>query len=271
MRPSTPSLVNILVPVKRAIDYAVKIRIAKDGKGVDTTVKHSMNPFDEIAVEEAIRLREKDKGSVSSITALTIGPAKSVETLRTALAMGADAGIHIVCPEQPVGLANPEPINVARAIKAVIDRSSGDKSKAIDLVIMGKQAIDDDSGSTGGMLAGLLGWGQGQFASKLQVEKEGKVTVTREIDGGLEIVEGKLPMVVTTDLRLNEPRYASLPNIMKAKKKKVESIKPEDLGLDFTPRMEVLSVSEPPKRVGGGKVESVDELVAKLKEAGVLS
>jgi electron transfer flavoprotein beta subunit len=153
------------------------------------------------AVEEAIRLREKAKDTVSSITAITIGPAKSVETLRTALAMGADAGIHIVCPEQPVGLANPEPINVARAIKAVIDRSAGDKAKAFDLVIMGKQAIDDDSGSTGGMLAGLLGWGQGQFASKLQVEKDGKVQVTREIDGGLEIVDGALPMVVTTDLR----------------------------------------------------------------------
>ncbi|KAJ9126093.1 hypothetical protein QFC24_002365 [Naganishia onofrii] len=203
MRPSVPSLVNILVPVKRAIDYAVKIRIAKDGKGVDTTVKHSMNPFDEIAVEEAIRMRERSKDSVSTITALTIGPAKSVETLRTALAMGADNGIHIVCPEQPVGLANPEPINVARAIKAVIERSSGDKAKAYDLVIMGKQAIDDDSGSTGGMLAGMLGWGQGQFASKLDVAKDGKVTVTREIDGGLEIVEGTLPMVVTTDLRLN--------------------------------------------------------------------
>lgn len=152
-------------------------------------------------MEEAIRLREKSKDSVSTITALTIGPAKSVETLRTALAMGADNGIHIVCPEQPVGLANPEPISVAQAIKAVIERSSGDKAKAFDLVIMGKQAIDDDSGSTGGMLAGMLGWGQGQFASKLDVAKDGKVTVTREIDGGLEIIEGQLPMVITTDLR----------------------------------------------------------------------
>lgn len=283
------------------------------------------------AVEEAIRLRERTK-SVTSITALSIGPSKSVETLRTALAMGADSAIHILTPDAPSPSSNPEPINVARAIKAVVDRSKA--NGGTDLIILGKQAIDDDSGSTGGMLAGMLGWGQGTFASKLEVEKEGKVVITREIDGGLAKVEGKLPMIVTTDLRLNgkfdcngiadaqdayyavlrlastiEPRYASLvsdpfapasdccrptglntsqPNIMKAKKKKVETLKPEDLGLDFvcktsilpmfytdvvvkqTPRMEVLSVSEPAKRVGGGKVENVDELVAKLKEAGIV-
>ncbi|WVR03458.1 hypothetical protein IAU60_000449 [Kwoniella sp. DSM 27419] len=260
MRPTLPSLkYNILVPVKRSIDYAVKIRVASDGKGVDTSVKHSMNPFDEIAVEEAIRLREK-KGPVSSITAVSIGPPKAADTIRTALAMGADSGIHITVPEGTVV----EPISVAHALKKIID------DKKFDLVIMGKQAIDDDSGSTGGMLAGMLGWGQGSFASKLEVEESGKVQVTREIDGGLEKVEGKLPMIVTTDLRLNEPRYASLPNIMKAKKKKIETLKPEDLGLDFSPRFETVSVSEPPKRQGGGKVESVDELVSKMKEAGVI-
>ncbi|WWD22370.1 hypothetical protein CI109_106861 [Kwoniella shandongensis] len=264
MRPTLPRLVNILVPVKRSIDYAVKIRVASDGKGVDTTVKHSMNPFDEIAVEEAIRQREKNGKLVKSITALSIGPPKAVDTIRTALAMGADAGIHITVPESSVV----EPIAVANAIKKIIDRSEGENK--FDLVILGKQAIDDDSGSTGGMLAGLLGWGQGTFASKVAIADGGKVEVTREIDGGLEIVEGKLPLIVTTDLRLNEPRYASLPNIMKAKKKKIETLKPEDLGLDFTPRFETISVSEPAKRQGGGKVESVDELVAKLKDAGVL-
>ncbi|RXK39099.1 electron transfer flavoprotein beta subunit [Tremella mesenterica] len=264
MRPTLPRLINILVPVKRSIDYAVKIRVASDGKGVDTNVKHSMNPFDEIAVEEAIRLRERKGKLVTSITALSIGPAKAADTIRTALAMGADTGIHITTPEGIVV----EPISVAHAIKKVIDRSEG-KDK-IDLVICGKQAIDDDSGSTGGMLAGMLGWGQGGFASKLDVEEGGKIQVTREIDGGLEKIEGNLPFVVTTDLRLNEPRYASLPNIMKAKKKKIETLKPEDLGLDFTPRLETISVSEPPKRVGGGKVENVDELVGKLKDAGLL-
>ncbi|KAK1926219.1 hypothetical protein DB88DRAFT_481126 [Papiliotrema laurentii] len=261
MQPSIPRLAHILVPVKRSIDYAVKIRIASNGKGVDTSVKHSMNPFDEIAVEEAVRLREKNGKLVESITALSIGPAKSVETIRTALAMGADAGIHIVTPEDAVV----EPISVAHAIKAIVE-----KDKKYDLIIMGKQAIDDDSGSTGGMLAGMLNWGQGSFASKVEVEEGGKIAVTREIDGGLEKVESQLPFIITTDLRLNEPRYASLPNIMKAKKKKVESYKPEDLGLDFTPRLETISVTEPPKRTGGGKVENVDELVAKLKEAGVI-
>ncbi|ORY34350.1 hypothetical protein BCR39DRAFT_517866 [Naematelia encephala] len=267
MRPTLPSLIHVLIPVKRSIDYAVKIRIASDGKGVDTTVKHSMNPFDEIAVEEAVRLRERSPKLVTSITALTIGPPKATDTLRTALAMGCDSAIHITTPESSVV----EPIAVARAIKTIIDRGVGEsKSDKVDLVILGKQAIDDDSGSTGGMLAGMLGWGQGTFASKLEIEETGNVKVTREIDGGLEKIQGKLPMIVTTDLRLNEPRYASLPNIMKAKKKKIETLKPEDLSLDFTPRLETISVSEPAQRVGGGKVDSVDELVAKLKSAGII-
>ncbi|WWC85757.1 uncharacterized protein L201_000623 [Kwoniella dendrophila CBS 6074] len=261
MRPTVPRLVNILVPVKRSIDYAVKIRVASDGKSVDTNVKHSMNPFDEIAVEEAIRLREKKSTKVDNITAISIGPTKAVDTIRTALAMGADTGIHIIVPENTVV----EPISVANALKKII------QDKKFDLVIMGKQAIDDDSGSTGGMLAGLLNWSQGSFASKLDINQDGsKIEVTREIDGGLEKIESKLPLIVTTDLRLNEPRYASLPNIMKAKKKKIETFKPEDLGLDFTPRFETISVSEPQKRQGGGKVESVDELVSKMKEAGVI-
>ncbi|WWC66885.1 uncharacterized protein I206_100792 [Kwoniella pini CBS 10737] len=260
MRPTVPRLVNILVPVKRSIDYAVKIRVASDGKGVDTNVKHSMNPFDEIAVEEAIRLREKKSVKVDSITAISIGPTKSIDTIRTALAMGADSGIHILTPENTII----EPISVASALKKIIE------DKKIDLVIMGKQAIDDDSGSTGGILAGKLNWSQGSFVSKLELKENGEINITREIDGGLEKITSKLPVIVTTDLRLNEPRYASLPNIMKAKKKKIETIKPEDLGLDFTPRLETISVSEPAKRQGGGKVESVDELVSKMKEAGVI-
>ncbi|KAL1409132.1 putative electron transfer flavoprotein subunit [Vanrija albida] len=263
MFPTRAAHVHVLVPVKRAIDFAVKIRIAAGNKGVDTGVKHSMNPFDEIAVEEAVRLREGDKTKklVESITAFTVGPAKSVDTLRTALAMGADSAIHVQVADDAVV----EPLAVAQAIKKVIERDG-----KTDLVILGKQAIDDDSGSTGGTLAGLLGWGQGQFASKLEVSADGKVAVTREIDGGLEKVESKLPFVLTTDLRLNEPRYASLPNIMKAKKKKIETLKPEDLGLDFTPRLETISVTEPPARQGGGKVENVQELVSKLKEAGLV-
>ncbi|WVO14857.1 hypothetical protein L204_102496 [Cryptococcus depauperatus] len=265
MKPTLATLINILVPVKRSIDYAVKIRVASDGKSVDTNVKHSMNPFDEIAVEEAIRLKDKSGEHVDSITALSIGPAKAVDTIRTALAMGADTGIHIVTPENTVI----EPLSVAHAIKAIVERSQG-TDKKFDLIIMGKQAIDDDSGATGGMVAGMLRWGQGSFASKVVIEKGGKVQVTREIDGGLEAIESQLPFVVTTDLRLNEPRYASLPNIMKAKKKKIENLKPEDLGLDFTPRLETISISDPPKRQGGAKVENIQELVSKMKEAGVI-
>ncbi|KAJ7641558.1 hypothetical protein FB45DRAFT_900487 [Roridomyces roridus] len=264
MRPSAARLLNILVPVKRSVDYAVKIRVNPQQTGVDLNVKHSMNPFDEIAVEEAVRLRERLKDGVKSIKAVTIGPPKASETLRTALAMGADSAIHVEIPESAPA---PEPLGVAKALHALIQR--GDGEGKVDLVIMGKQAIDDDAGQTGQMLAGLLGWGQATFASKVQVDVEKReAVVLREIDGGSEEIRCRLPLVVTTDLRLNEPRYASLPNIMKAKKKPIEKLTAADLGVDFTPRLETLKVTEPPVRVGGGKVESVDELVAKLKDAG---
>ncbi|TEB24227.1 electron transfer flavo protein, beta subunit [Coprinellus micaceus] len=280
MRPSPRRLLNILVPVKRAVDYSVKIRVNPAQTGVDTNVKHSMNPFDEIAVEESIRIRERSLSSSPSsppsspnpvtITALTIGPPKALDVLRTALAVGADSGVHIAIGEKE---AMPEPLGVAKSIKAWIEKQNekaGGKEGRVDCVILGKQAIDDDSGVTGQMLAGLLGWSQATFASKVEVdEARGEVTVTREIDGGGMQVRCRLPVVITTDLRLNEPRYASLPNIMKAKKKPVEKLTPADLGVDFTPQLEVLKVTEPPKRVGGGKVESVEELVAKLKEAGI--
>jgi len=263
MRPTASRLLNILVPVKRTIDYAVKIRVNPDQKGVDLNVKHSMNPFDEIAVEEAVRLREKLKDAVKTIKVVTIGPPKSAETLRTALAMGADSGVHVEIPDSA---PPPEPLGVAKALRAVIER----QKEGVDLVILGKQAIDDDSSQTGQMLAGLLDWPQATFASKLVVDTVKKeASVTREIDGGLEELKCRLPLIVTTDLRLNEPRYASLPNIMKAKKKPIEKVTPTDLGVDLTPRVETLKVAEPPKRVGGGKVESVDELIAKLKEAGI--
>ncbi|KAF8606733.1 electron transfer flavoprotein, beta subunit [Ceratobasidium sp. AG-I] len=259
MRPTAINRLKVLVPVKRCVDYAVKIRVVNNA--VDTNVKHSMNPFDEIAVEEAVRLREKMGSKIETITALTIGPTKSQETLRTALAMGADTGIHVEVPES----TSPEPLGIAKTIAALIKR---DKP---DIVIMGKQAIDGDQGMTGQMLAGLLEWPQGTQASKVVIrEGEKEVDVTREIDGGSETVRLTLPVIITTDLRLNEPRYASLPNIMKAKKKKIEKITPDSLGVDLTPLIETLGVSEPPKRVGGGKVESVDELVSKLKEAGVI-
>ncbi|CAE6399950.1 unnamed protein product [Rhizoctonia solani] len=259
MRPSAINRLKVLVPVKRCVDYAVKIRVVNNA--VDTNVKHSMNPFDEIAVEEAVRLREKMGEKIETITALTIGPTKSQETLRTALAMGADTGIHVEIPES----SSPEPLGIAKTIAALIKR---DKP---DIVIMGKQAIDGDQGMTGQMLAGLLEWPQGTQASKVVIrDGEKEVDVTREIDGGSETVRLALPTIITTDLRLNEPRYASLPNIMKAKKKKIEKVTPESLGVDLAPVLETVGVSEPPKRVGGGKVESVDELVAKLKEAGVV-
>ncbi|KAJ7119662.1 hypothetical protein C8R44DRAFT_788658 [Mycena epipterygia] len=262
MRPSAIRLLNILVPVKRSVDYAVKIRVNPQQTGIDLNVKHSMNPFDEIAVEEAVRLRERLKDAVKSIKAVTIGPAKSAETLRTALAMGADSAIHVELPE---GAPSPEPLGVAKALRALIQR----EGENVDMVIMGKQAIDDDAGQTGQMLAGLLGWGQATFASKVDVDVPARsATVMREIDGGSEEIRCRLPLVVTTDLRLNEPRYASLPNIMKAKKKPIEKLTAADLGVDLTPLLETLKVMEPPTRVGGGKVENVDELVAKLKEAG---
>jgi electron transfer flavoprotein beta subunit len=248
---------KILVPVKRVVDYNVKIRVKADGTGVETTnVKMSMNPFDEIAVEEAVRLKEA--GKAMEVMVVSLGVQTCQETLRTALAMGADRAIHVLTDVAV------EPLAVAKALKSLV------RKERPDLVIMGKQAIDDDSNQTGQMLAALLGWPQGTFASKV-VMGDGTVLVTREIDGGLETVELKLPAVVTADLRLNEPRYASLPNIMKAKKKPLETLKPEDLGVDVTPRLKTLKVVEPPKRSAGIKVGSVAELVNKLKnEARVI-
>ena len=248
---------KVLVAVKRVVDYNVKIRVKTDKSGVElANVKMSMNPFDEIAVEEAVRLREANVAT--EIVAVSIGPAQAQETLRTALAMGADRGI-LVKAEGEV-----QPLAVAKILKALADVEKP------DLIIAGKQAIDDDSSQTGQMLAALLGWPQATFASKLEV-KDGKAIVTREVDGGLQTVELKMPALVTTDLRLNEPRYASLPNIMKAKKKPIDEKTPADLGVDVTPRLKVLSVEEPPKRKGGVKVKDVAELVAKLKtEAGVI-
>ena len=250
---------KILVPVKRVVDYNVKIRVKPGGSGIDlTNVKMSMNPFDEIAVEEAVRIKEK--GGASEIVAVSIGPAKAQETIRTALAIGADRGIHIETPDG----ALVEPLAVAKLLKSVVD------AEKPDLVILGKQAIDDDCNQTGQMLAGLLGWPQGTFASQVVLD-EGSVHVTREVDGGLETLKLKMPAVVTTDLRLNEPRYPSLPNIMKAKKKPLETKKPDDFGVDITPRLKVQNITEPATRKAGVRVGSVAELVEKLKtEAGVL-
>ena len=246
---------KVLVPVKRVLDYNVKPRVKADGTGVDlANVKMSMNPFDEIAVEEAIRLKEK--GAATEIVAVSIGEAKAQETLRTALAMGADRAILITAEGEV------EPLGVAKLLKAVADEEQP------GLVILGKQAIDDDSNQTGQMLAALLGWGQGTFASKVEVEGDA-VKVTREVDGGLETVSLKVPAIVTTDLRLNEPRYASLPNIMKAKSKPLAQKTPADYGVDVAPRLKTLKVSEPPVRSAGVKVADVDELVAKLKAMGV--
>jgi electron transfer flavoprotein beta subunit len=248
---------KILVAVKRVIDFNVKVRVKPDKTGVETAnVKMSMNPFDEIAVEEAVRLKEK--GGASEIVAVSMGPQPCQETIRTALAMGADRGIHVLTD------AELQPLAVAKLLKAIADKEKP------QLVILGKQAIDDDSNQTGQMLAALLGWSQATFASKLVLEGD-KAKVTREIDGGLETVEIKLPGVMTTDLRLNEPRYASLPNIMKAKKKPIEQATPDALGVDVAPRLVTLKVEEPAKRQGGKKVGSVQELVDKLKnEARVI-
>jgi electron transfer flavoprotein beta subunit len=248
---------KILVPVKRVVDYNVKVRVKADGTGVETSgVKMSMNPFDEIAIEEAVRLKEK--GIATEVVAISMGLANCAETIRTALAMGADRGILV---ETDVDL---QPLAVAKLMKALVDKEQP------SLVILGKQAIDDDMGATGQMLAALLGWPQGTFASKLEISGDG-VTVTREIDGGLETLALTLPAIITTDLRLNEPRYASLPNIMKARKKPIETIKPDALGVDPAPRLTVVSVAEPPKRQAGQKVGSVAELVSKLKnEAKVI-
>jgi electron transfer flavoprotein beta subunit len=248
---------KILVPVKRVLDYNVKPRVKADGTGVDlANVKMSMNPFDEIGVEEAIRLKEK--GVATEVVAVSVGPAKAQETLRTALAMGADRAI-LVQTDDAV-----EPLALAKIFKAIAD------AEQPGLVILGKQAIDDDNNQTGQMLAALTGWAQGTFASAVNVEGD-SVSVTREVDGGLETVKLKLPAIVTTDLRLNEPRYASLPNIMKAKSKPLDTKSPADYGVDTAPRVKTIKVSEPPVRSAGVKVADVDELVAKLKAMGVHS
>jgi electron transfer flavoprotein beta subunit len=248
---------KLLVPVKRVVDYNVKIRVKPDGSGVElANVKMSMNPFDEIAVEEAVRLKEQ--GKATEIVAVSVGPAQAAETLRTALAMGADRAILVKTD------ATVEPLAVAKILKKVVEQESP------DLVIMGKQAIDDDANQTGQMLAALMGWPQGTFAFKINIG-DGSVDVTREVDGGLQTVGLKLPAIVTTDLRLNEPRYASLPNIMKAKKKPLDETSPETLGVDVSPRLTVIKTAEPGGRKAGVKVGSVAELVQKLKvEAGVL-
>ena len=247
---------KILVPVKRVVDYNVKIRVKADGTGVElANVKMSMNPFDEISVEEALRLKEA--GKASEVVVVSVGPAKAEETLRTALAMGADRAILVEADDQV------EPLAVAKIIKGVAE------AEQPGLIIVGKQAIDDDSNQTGQMLAALLGWPQGTFASKVE-PGEGQVNVTREVDGGLETVQLKLPAVVTTDLRLNEPRYASLPNIMKAKSKPLATKSPADYGVDTAKRLETLKVVEPSKRQAGIKVGSVDELIDKLRETGVV-
>ncbi len=248
---------KLLVPVKRVVDYNVKVRVKADGSGVETAgVKMSMNPFDEIAVEEAVRLKEK--GVATEIVVVSMGVAQCAETIRTALAMGADRGVLV---ETDVEL---QPLAVAKLLKALAAKEQP------GLIIMGKQAIDDDMNATGQMLAALLGWPQGTFASRVTIEGD-KLTVTREIDGGLETLELDMPCIVTTDLRLNEPRYASLPNIMKARKKPIETIKPADLGVDPAPRLRMVKVMEPPKRLAGQKVGSVAELVQKLRtEAKVI-
>ena len=253
---------KILVPVKRVVDYNVKVRIKPDGSGVDiANVKMSMNPFDEIAIEEALRLREK--GIATEVVAVSCGIAACQETLRNALALGADRAILVETP----GDLELQPLAVAKLLKAIVDKEQP------RLVICGKQAIDDDANQTGQMLAGLLGWAQATSASKVEIAAADAPTanVTREIDGGLETVTVKMPAVVTTDLRLNEPRYATLPNIMKAKKKPLDTLKPDALGVDPKPRLTTLKVVEPPKRRGGGRVADVQELVAKLRnEAKVI-
>jgi len=248
---------KVLVPVKRVVDYNVKIRVRSDGSGVElANVKMSMNPFDEIAVEEALRLREA--GKATEVICVSIGPAQAQETIRTGLAMGADRGI-LVTVDGPT-----EPLAVAKILKGIVDEEQP------GLVILGKQAIDDDANQTGQMLAALLGWPQGTFASELEIG-DGSISVTREVDGGLQTVKLNAPAIVTTDLRLNEPRYASLPNIMKAKKKPIDTKTPDDYGVDVAPRLTVVETAEPPQRQAGVKVETVAELIDKLKnEAGVL-
>lgn len=249
---------KVLVPVKRVVDFNVKVRVKSDGSGIDlANVKMSMNPFDEIAVEEALRLKEA--GKATEVVCVSIGPAQAAETIRTGLAMGADRGIHVKID------GTVEPLAVAKILKKIVDEEQP------GLVILGKQAIDDDANQTGQMLAALLGWPQGTFASKLVIDGD-HASVTREIDGGLQTVKLKMPAIVTTDLRLNEPRYASLPNIMKAKKKPITEKTAGDLGVDVAPRLKVLKTSEPSGRKAGVKVKTVAELLDKLRnEAGVLS
>ena len=251
---------KLLVPVKRVIDYNVKVRVKADGSGVDlANVKMSMNPFDEIAVEEAIRLREA--GVASEVVLVSIGVKQAQETLRTGLAMGADRAILVVATDDVH--TDIEPLAVAKILAAIV------KDEAPGMVICGKQAIDNDLGATGQMLAALLGWAQATYANKINVDGD-TATVTREVDGGLQTVKVKLPAIVTTDLRLNEPRYASLPNIMKAKKKPLDEKTPADYGVDVAPRLEIVKTGEPPVRAAGIKVGSVDELLGKLKDAGVV-
>ncbi|OBA16942.1 electron transfer flavo protein, beta subunit [Metschnikowia bicuspidata var. bicuspidata NRRL YB-4993] len=247
---------KILVPVKRVIDYAIKPRINKAGTGVETKgVKFSMNPFCDIALEESLKIREANKGLVEKIHAVSIGPTKSQDILRTALAKGADSTTLV-----DVGETEVEPLTVAKMLQKVVEREQS------NLVILGKQAIDDDLNQTGQILAGLLNWPQATNASKVEIDGD-KISVTREVDGGSDTLQASLPMIVTADLRLNEPRYASLPNVMKAKKKPLEKLKASDLGIEIVNRVETLKVEEPPTRSAGVKVESVDELIAKLKEA----
>lgn len=257
------SALRILVPVKRVIDYAVKPRVNKAQTAVETAgVKHSMNPFDELSVEESVRIREKKSapGGVEDILAISAGPPKAADVLRTAMAMGADRSIHVETKDGD----ELEPLTVAKLLAKVI------KDENRNLVFLGKQSIDDDANQTGQMLAGLLNWSQATQASKVEFEGDDFVKVTREVDGGAETVRAKLPLIITTDLRLNEPRYASLPNIMKAKKKKLEKKKLDDYGIDQTKRLKTLKVTEPATRQGGGKVEDVDGMIAKFKELGAI-
>ncbi len=247
---------KVLVAVKRVVDFNVKIRVKADGSGVElANVKMSMNPFDEIGVEEAVRLKEQ--GKATEVVAVSVGPAQAMETLRTALAMGADRAILVKHDDYV------EPLGVAKILKGVVE------AEKPDIVILGKQSIDDDCNQTGQMLAALLGWAQATFCSKLELG-DGESAITREIDGGLQTIKVKMPLIVTTDLRLNQPRYASLPNIMKAKKKPLDEKTPADYGADVRPRLKVLKTVEPPKRQSGVKVKSVAELVSKLKEAGAI-
>jgi len=255
---------RILVPVKRVIDYAVKPRVNRTKTAVDTNVKHSMNPFDELSIEEAVRIREKkfhhaSAPAVDSITVFSAGPPKAQEVLRYAMAMGADKGIHVVVEEKDAL----EPLGVAKLLKKVVEEQKS------NLVILGKQSIDDDAGQTGQMLAGLLNWPQATQASKITITEQ-NVEVVQEIDGGVQTVKAPLPMVITTDLRLNEPRYANLPNLMKAKKKPLEKMTITDFGLDTDLRLKTVKVEEPPERKGGVKVEDVDGMISKLKELGAL-